>query len=133
MGSKNLKAVAVQGKGKIPLADPQRYTVVRSQVNRDLRNDATALVFRELGTAGVAEYMDYLGEMPKKYFSRGWFGEELQLSGAAMKDSILSGVSACHACVIACGRVVRLADGEKRKGPEYETIVGFGPNLMLND
>jgi aldehyde:ferredoxin oxidoreductase len=35
--------------------------------------------------------------------------------------------------VIACGRVVRLEDGDKRKGPEYETMVGFGPNLMLND
>ncbi len=133
MGSKNLKAIAVQGKGKIPLANPQRYTELRSQVNRALRNDATTQVLRELGTAGVAEYMDYLGEMPKKYFSQGAFGEELSLSGAAMKESILSGVSACHACVIACGRVVRLADGAKRKGPEYETIVGFGPNLMLND
>jgi aldehyde:ferredoxin oxidoreductase len=29
--------------------------------------------------------------------------------------------------------VVRLEDGAKRKGPEYETLVGFGPNLMLND
>ena len=133
MGSKNLKAIAVQGKGKIPLADSQRYTEIRSRVNRELRNDATAQVLRELGTAGVAEYMDYLGEMPKKYFSKGIFGEELRISGAVMKESILTGVSACHACVIACGRVVRLGDGEKRKGPEYETLVGFGPNLMLND
>ena len=133
MGSKNLKAIAVQGKGKIPLADSQRYTEIRSRVNRELRNDATAQVLRELGTAGVAEYMDYLGEMPKKYFSKGIFGEELRISGAVMKESILTGVSACHACVIACGRVVRLEDGKKRKGPEYETLVGFGPNLMLND
>ncbi len=133
MGSKNLKAIAVQGKAKIPVADPQRYTEIRSRVNRELRNDATAQVLRELGTAGVAEYMDYLGEMPKKYFSQGQFGDELKISGAVMKESILTGVSACHACVIACGRVVRLEDGDKRKGPEYETMVGFGPNLMLND
>lgn len=133
MGSKNLKAIAVQGKAKIPVADPQRYTEIRSRVNRELRNDATAQVLRELGTAGVAEYMDYLGEMPKKYFSQGQFGDELKISGAVVKESILTGVSACHACVIACGRVVRLEDGDKRKGPEYETMVGFGPNLMLND
>jgi aldehyde:ferredoxin oxidoreductase len=71
--------------------------------------------------------------MPKQYFQNGAFGQELRVSGAAVKDSILAGVSACHACVIACGRVVRLEDGAKRKGPEYETLVGFGPNLMLND
>jgi aldehyde:ferredoxin oxidoreductase len=35
--------------------------------------------------------------------------------------------------VIACGRVVRLEDGKKRKGPEYETIAGFGPNLLIDD
>jgi aldehyde:ferredoxin oxidoreductase len=35
--------------------------------------------------------------------------------------------------VIACGRVVRLEDGAKRKGPEYETIVSFGPNLLIDD
>jgi aldehyde:ferredoxin oxidoreductase len=28
---------------------------------------------------------------------------------------------------------VKLEDGAKRKGPEYETIVGFGPNLLIND
>jgi aldehyde:ferredoxin oxidoreductase len=35
--------------------------------------------------------------------------------------------------VIACGRVVRLEDGAKRKGPEYETLAGFGPNLGITD
>jgi aldehyde:ferredoxin oxidoreductase len=35
--------------------------------------------------------------------------------------------------VIACGRVVKLEDGARRKGPEYETIVSFGPNLLIDD
>ena len=72
--------------------------------------------------------------MPKRYFHHGESVQDgLRISGAAVKDTILAGVSACHACVIACGRVVRLEDGAKRKGPEYETLVGFGPNLLLND
>jgi aldehyde:ferredoxin oxidoreductase len=50
-----------------------------------------------------------------------------------MAASILTSVKACHGCVIACGRVVTLKDGEERKGPEYETIVGFGPNLGNSD
>jgi aldehyde:ferredoxin oxidoreductase len=71
--------------------------------------------------------------MPKRYFQNEVFYEDMKVSGAGLKETILAGVSACHACVIACGRVVRLEDGEKRKGPEYETLVGFGPNLWLND
>ena len=133
MGAKNLKAIAIQGHGEIPVFDPERYHSLRSASNKTLRSDAMTLVLRELGTSSVAEYMDYLAEMPKRYFSRGKSNEEILTTGANMKDTILAGVSACHACVIACGRVARLEDGAKRKGPEYETIVGFGPNLMLND
>jgi aldehyde:ferredoxin oxidoreductase len=133
MGSKNLKAVAVQGHGEVPVVDVAKYLHLRSETNRHLRNDPVSMVARELGTASVGEYLDYLNEMPKRYFQKGIFKEDIAISGAAVKDSILAGVSACHACVIACGRVVRLEDGAKRKGPEYETLVGFGPNLWLND
>ncbi len=133
MGSKNLKAVAVQGHGKVPVVDLARYAPLRSEANRNLRADAMTQVLRELGSSGAAEYFDFLGEMPKRYFQNGTFHEEMRISGASLKETILVGVSACHACVIACGRVVRLEDGEKRKGPEYETLVGFGPNLLLND
>lgn len=133
MGSKNLKAVAVQGHSAVPVVNLAKYVKLRSDANRHLRNDPMSMVARELGTASVAEYLDYLSEMPKRYFQKGIFMEDMAISGAAVKDTILAGVSACHACVIACGRVVRLEDGIKRKGPEYETLVGFGPNLWLND
>jgi aldehyde:ferredoxin oxidoreductase len=133
MGWKNLKAIAVQGYGKVPVANVDRYMPLRSEANRTLRSDPMTLVLRELGTSSAAEYFDYLGEMPKKYYQNEIFKEEVLTTGSQMKEKYLAGVSACHACVIACGRVVRLADGEKRKGPEYETLIGFGPNLWLND
>ena len=63
----------------------------------------------------------------------GSYESTTNISGANIAESILVGTSACHACVIACGRVVKLSDGEKRKGPEYETLVGFGPNLLFDD
>jgi aldehyde:ferredoxin oxidoreductase len=73
-----------------------------------------------------------MGAMPVKYYSRGSFENVDYISGARMTETILTGRSACQGCVIACGRVVKLGDRAKRKGPEYETIIGFGPNL-LND
>jgi aldehyde:ferredoxin oxidoreductase len=129
-GSKNLKAVAVRGSKKIPLAFPDLFAPRRSEANKLLKSDNIARVTHELGTAGVADYADYLGSMPKKYYHQATFENVDRISGSTMAETILAGVSACHACVIACGRVVRLEDGEKRKGPEYETVVGFGPNLM---
>lgn len=134
MGSKNLKAIAIRGKGKIPVYNQEAYGVERSSSNRILKIDPLTQVLSDLGTAAAAEYFDYLGEMPKQYFQRSTFPETVQVTGINLAETIMTSKSACHACVIACGRKVRLEGEEKvRKGPEYETMVGFGPNLWLND
>lgn len=133
MGSKNLKAIAVYGKKKIEVADLERYSALRSEANRMLKQDNEAKMFHELGTAGGANYNEYMGGMPSKYYHQGSFAGVDNVSGSKMTESILVGTSACQGCVIACGRVVNIGDGTKRKGPEYETIVGFGPNLLIDD
>lgn len=133
MGSKRLKAIAVKGSGKVPSKNTDKYFSLRSEANKTLKQDAVSTMLRELGTAGVADYFDYLAEMPKLYYQEGVMQGASQISGSAIAETILVGVSACHACVIACGRVVDLGDGVRRKGPEYETLAGFGPNLGIKD
>ena len=134
MGAKNLKAVAVYGKkGTLPLVRSGMYAGLRSASNRALRQDNQTKVMHELGTASAANYFEYMGSMPSKYYHQGSFEKVDEVSGAKMSESLLSGTSACHACVIACGRVVTLDDGVRRKGPEYETIISFGPNLLVDD
>jgi aldehyde:ferredoxin oxidoreductase len=134
MGSKNLKAIAVHGINEIPVFDLPKYKSLRSEANRKLREDNYSTVLREVGTAGAANYSEYLGAMPAKYYTRGSFPGVDAVSGAKMTEAILVGRSACQGCVIACGRVVKLPnDAIKRKGPEYETMVGFGANLLNNN
>lgn len=133
MGSKNLKAIAVKGSGTVPVFNPDSYNRIRSKANRTLRQDNMTRVVHELGSASASDYFDYLGSMPKKGFTAGEMEGADQVSGSTLAETILVGVSACHACVIACGRVVQIEDGKKQKGPEYETLVGFGPNLWLKD
>ena len=132
MGAKNLKAIAVHGTNPIPVFDLAKYKPLRSESNRRLRDDNEAKILREVGTGGAANYAEYLGAMPVKYYTHGSFENIDGISGAKMTETILVGRSACQGCVIACGRVVKLGDKEKRKGPEHETMVGFGANL-LND
>ncbi len=131
MGSKNLKAIAVHGTHKIEVTE--KYAQARSEANRTLKQDNEAKILHELGSSGVANYAEYLGSMPSKYYHKGSFEGVDNISGSKMAESILTGTSACQGCVIACGRVVNLGDGQKRKGPEYETVVGFGPNLLIDD
>jgi aldehyde:ferredoxin oxidoreductase len=133
MGSKNLKAIAIKGNGKVPVRDPGRYNEVRSLANHELKADSFTDVLHDLGSSGGADYFDYLRDMPKKYFQIGEYAGTAGITGACMAENILVGTSACHACVIACGRVIKLEDGERGKGPEYETMTGFGPNLLFSD
>ncbi len=133
MAAKNLKAIAVHGEGSVPIANRAAYAPLRTESNRGLKQDNEARVLHEVGTAGAADYSEYLGALPARYYHQGGFEQVDQVSGSTMTEKILAGQSACHACVIACGRVVRLQDGAKRKGPEYETVCSFGPNLLISD
>jgi aldehyde:ferredoxin oxidoreductase len=133
MGSKNLKAIAVRGHQPIPIDQPELFQTLRRQVNKELRDDNLSRAMREGGTSAIVDYFEYLGAMPKKYFTGGVFEGAEKISGATVSETILSKVSTCSGCVIACGRVVRFEDGDDEKGPEYETTAGFGSNLMIDD
>ena len=133
MGSKNLKAIAVRGSNPIPIYSPNRFDPLRGRVNRELRVDLVSTGLRDFGTSSASDIFDYFGMMPKRHFSRGTLEGTEKVSGATVSETLLSGVSTCHGCVIACGRKVKLKDGVERKGPEYETTIGFGPNLGLTD
>ena len=133
MGAKNLKAVAVRGELPIPLANETEFNALRAKINRSLRTDIVSVGLRDYGTGSGSDIFDYFGMMPKNYFSRGHLPGVEKISGTTMNETILTGVSACHGCVIACGRKVTLSDQVERKGPEYETTMGFGPNLGITE
>jgi aldehyde:ferredoxin oxidoreductase len=58
MGSKNLKAVAVHGNGKVPVADLAAYGPIRAEANRALKADPMTCVLRDLG-AWRRDYFDW--------------------------------------------------------------------------
>jgi len=124
MGSKNLKAVVCRGAEPMPLAEPGAYAELRRRVNLALREDNLSRALRETGTAGSAEYWEYLGTMPKRYFTAGVFPEVEKVSGTTVAETALVRPSTCHGCVIACGRVVRFGGADEEKGAEYETTAG---------
>ena len=133
MGSKNLKGIAVRGTSAIPLSKPEEFAQLRAKVNRTLRDDVVSVGMRDFGTGSGSDIFDYFGMMPKHYYTRGAIENVDRISGTTMTETILTGVSACHGCVIACGRKVTLSDGEEIKGPEYESTIGFGPNLGITN
>jgi aldehyde:ferredoxin oxidoreductase len=131
MGSKNLKAIVVNGEEEVSIANPEEFNELSRATAKHLREKQTTL-----GAEGTAMYVDrgmIANDMPVKYFQEPEF-DVSGLNAKAMK-SILVGRKACHSCSIACGRVVSLPehDLERIAGPEFQTIAAFGTNMKNPD
>jgi len=136
MGSKNLKAVAVRGHGRIPVADEERLKELAREVIEVLKDDFMSDMLHATGTACAMDQLNYLGSLPSRYYTQGVFDTET-LNGGYMADTILTGTSGCYGCVVRCGRKVATSEGRytfsEIDGPEYETICSLGPILLIDD
>jgi aldehyde:ferredoxin oxidoreductase len=110
MGAKNLKAVAVRGKGQIPLADPDGLKELARWMRDNWEKDAGSL--HELGTANGVLDLDDFGALPTRNFQDGRFEGASKISGEAMRDTILVARDGCFACPVRCKRVVEVDDDE---------------------
>jgi aldehyde:ferredoxin oxidoreductase len=76
-----------------------------------------------------------LGDLPIRYFQVGEHAPADDLSGIDLAERFLRRNTACHRCVIACGREThapRYGD-DKVDGPEYEALGALGSLLMIFD
>jgi len=135
MGAKRLKAVAVRGHQRVPLADGERFAALAREALAAIEEDITTDILRQTGTAGSLDYYMLLGNAPIRYFTQGSFPESEKLSGSTMAETILAGIHSCYGCPVACKRRVRLDEYglSETKGPEYETICALGTLLLLDD
>ena len=134
MGSKNLKAIAVEGSKTVPIADKQKFMLtVREKINK-LKNDPVAGGgLPKYGTAVLVNIINQNGLYPTRNFQTGVFEYAEEQSGEAMAAKYLIGNKPCYACPIGCGRVNKLPTVGVTEGPEYESTWALGANLGIND
>jgi len=138
MGSKNLKAIVVRGRRDrkaVTQSRPSLNAVVRD-LNRYIRSRSEGMSLT--GTAGGIPAAEHFGGMPLKNWQEGSWPEGAKaISGQAIRESIWVKDTFCHACPVGCGKAVRVSSGpyagEVLEGPEYETLCGFGGNLLIDD
>lgn len=134
MGAKWIKAVVVAGSGTVPVADDKKLAGQIAAVLPDL--DRRTKSMQSYGTAGGLYGAELIGDLPVKNWSGGSWPEVDKISGQTMAESIVTGKQKCHACPVACGRVVRSQSRFGKvegAGPEYETLGMFGGSCMVSD
>ncbi len=135
MGAKRLKAIAVRGSARVPLADPERFQALCREVVAGVEEDMAAMSIRLAGTAGYVDLALMYGDMPTRYYQQGEWEQGSNLSGVLLVEHYQNRNTACYRCPIACGRETRAPryGAERVDGPEYETVGALGSLLVVDD
>lgn len=133
MGSKKLKAVVVSGKQKIRVAHEEKFkNACKKWREQSREHPATGEELPRYGTAAFVNKCNATNTLPTKNYTYGHFDEADAVSGETLAEKYLIKNVGCYGCPVACGRQVRL-NGQAVKGPEFETVGLFGPNLLNAD
>jgi len=128
MGSKKLKAIAVRGKAKIPMADPEKFRETARAAMEDVKTGFVTQVMHDTGTAGWVDSGISYGDTPSKYYTIATMPEASDISGVTQSEKYQVGNTACFGCPIGCRKVLHIKEGRFKtekptEGPEYETLI----------
>ena len=134
MGSKKLKAIAVAGNGKVPIANPELVEKLRKQYMPPFIGHGLGIN----GTVGHADGSAHSGDTPVKNWGGVGVIEMPDVSGlnVAKFNADLTKKGGCWHCPIQCHGRLKEGTGEYKypagtKRSEYETAAAFGA-MCLN-
>jgi len=135
MGSKNLKAIVVQGSGEIPVEDSEG-------LRKDIRGLTPKFTEKmkgmsDFGTPGILEPCEAIGDLPIRNWSQGkWTENAEKIGGQEFNSKYLKRKFHCAGCPVGCGRTVKGTTEpfwDEAGGPEYETLAMLGSNCLIDD
>ena len=131
MGSKNLKAIAVRGSGKLQIADKIKLKDARTAFMKAMKESPVLYPqFSRLGTPMVVDHTCALGIFPgKNYSATGSFAPADKI-GAEVQETRNVGKEHCYGCPVGCSQLKMARTGAYTgilaEGPEFETMYSFG-------
>ncbi|MBU1036337.1 aldehyde ferredoxin oxidoreductase family protein [bacterium] len=135
MGSKMLKAVAVKGNKRAPIANPEKFKeVLKVTMDKIKTNAVTSQGLPTYGTMVLNHIINEHGLYPAYNFQKGTYEDVDKVSGEKLKETYLVRNKACFACPIGCGRVSKVPDIEEEiEGPEYESSWALSADCGIDD
>jgi aldehyde:ferredoxin oxidoreductase len=135
-GSKNLKAIAVRGRGSIPAYDPAGLKQVAARVYRSCREGVGALLSQYHLHFGNSLYAGTMG-IPSRHFQQGYWDKGESLYHENLMEKLYTGENYyCWGCPPRSGKVL-----SPKKGPykghkvdvKIEADWAWGYNMMIDD
>ncbi len=133
LGSKNIKAIAIQGSQPIPVANKERLLKLFKDANTYLREHQIAEIYQRQGTLGLVEGVNEVGILPVRNFRDAVFEHVLEIDGNKFEETYTDWhAHSCLYCHIACEGVANTEKGLRIR-PQYENAVMLGSNLAIKN
>ncbi len=139
LGSKNLKAIAIDGEKSVQVARPEAYEAWLKKFRVIVKEKAGPRDgFGRYGTGDGPAALSDLGMIPTKNWQQGTFDGADNISMMDMRDKLglVEKDSGCHGCPIQCGSKTVVKDGPYSgavtHGPEYETMYALGSSCAID-
>jgi aldehyde:ferredoxin oxidoreductase len=131
MGSKNLKAIVIEGASQIPLAYPNEMKKLAADGYREVLAKPLYAFWKRQGTMSTVEWSQENSVLPTFNFRQGVFNGAEDIGGFAMEKIKVSN-RGCPQCNMTCGNVVKDDEGQDSE-LDYENVVMLGSNIGLGD
>ncbi|MCK5839500.1 MAG: hypothetical protein KAG99_06605, partial [Bacteroidales bacterium] len=131
MGSKNLKAIVVDGKTVIDYHDNEKFKEVNLRLTREIMDNDGVKFRRIKGTMKCVRSGQELEYLPTKNYQLVQFDDFELISSEAAREELNWEDTSCYNCGIRCSKWATW-DGHKIEGPEYETTAFLGSGSMVN-
>ncbi len=133
MGSKNLKAIVVEGSTRPEIDDNDLFKFMLYETRKLLAaNPLTSQALPEFGTVVLMNIMNDIGALATRNHQMTQFEGAEAVSGEELTEKYLVKNAACWACPIACTRISKTEKVEG-EGPEFETTWAFGPQCGVDN
>ena len=134
MGSKKLKAIAINGSRDLELARPKEFMEKCAQCYGSITADKTYPDFSYYGTSILNDIAAESGGLSTRNGQTGVFKYIDNYSSHTYREKFVGRSESCFSCIIHCSNYA-VVKGEKYgcrgKGPEYETFVALGTRSDL--
>lgn len=132
MGSKRIKALAVRGDARTPLADPRRTVELARDLSARSLGPATEK-YRELGTVANLLAFNRFDALPTRNFQAGHFEGADRLASHALGPSPVIAKKSCACCTIGCEHIYAVGGKPGGARLEYESLFALGPLCGIDD
>ncbi|MDG5757769.1 aldehyde ferredoxin oxidoreductase C-terminal domain-containing protein [Natronococcus sp. A-GB1] len=127
LGAKNVKAITFDGDSTHEVEIPPLQMEVHSEAAQSDH------IMKRQGTSSMTEFANTVEALPTRYFSELSFEGAEGVSGDRVEEKKYK-KGTCSACAFACKLPTRDEEsGLETEGPEYETVMAFGPNSGVDD